>query len=381
MRVPISAFLVFFTLLLAGCTPYWASPPAGQEALPTAEVGGPLPPTITPFPPGYPWPPTEAPIPTRRPSPTPGPTPIVLGAEWALEGEREEYVSTTVVIAPVGDGPGEIGYWEAPEAGRIWADRFTVDVHGNIYILDKVNHRVVRFDPQGKFLGNTPYEGWDIVNLAGDKEGNLYLLRAGDGVRLLDTEGKVLQEFAQPSWLFSVDRNIWIDEQGVLWIAGDGSLPDAPIIGYPDAPFIEGQPYSVVSVPLGNAREVIDAGRQRDLAIPGRLLETGGPVITYSFGDYTYIYNRQGQAIYRYPSRERLLAVDKQNNFYTVDDELGIIAKYDQGGKRRSSLRIIAKPSSSEIAIGLVSSEGTIYTLVWDFDLRDAYRVIRWQQK
>ncbi|MGC8960729.1 MAG: hypothetical protein ACP5OO_13310 [Chloroflexia bacterium] len=364
--------------LLAGCTSYFASPPAGQApptaaSPPTAEARPALPPTITPFPPGYPWPPTEV-VSTRWPLPTPtvGPTPIVLGAEWAPEAEREVYISTTVVVAPVGDGPGEVGYWEMPEAGRIWADRFTVDARGNIYILDRVNHRVVRFDPQGKFLGNTPYEGWDIVDLAVDNEGNLYLLRGGDGVRLLDTGGKVLQEFAQPSWLLYVYQDIWVDEQGMVWIAGDG--------GHPDAPIIEGQPYSPVSVPLGTAREVMDADRQRDLAIPGWLLETGGPVITYSFGDYTYIYNRQGQVIYQCPGRERLWAIDRQNNVYTIDEELGIITKYDQGGKRRSSFSPIAKPFSSEIAIELVNSEGTIYTLVWDFELRDAYRVIRWQQ-
>jgi len=278
-----------------------------------------------------------------------------------------------VVVAPVGDGPGEIGYWEMPEAGRVWADRFTVDAHGNIYILDRVNRRVARFDPQGNFLGNTPYEGRDIVDLAVDREGNLYLLRGGDGVRLLNTEGKVLQEFTPPSWLLSIDQNVWVDEQGVLWIAGDGSHPNAPIIG--------GQPYSPVSVPLGSAREVMDADRQRDLAIPGWLLEIGGPVITYSFGDYTYIYDRQGRAIYQYPGREHLVAIDSQNNLYTIDEELGIITKYDQDGKRRSSFRTIARPYSSEMAIGLVNSEGAIYTLVWNFELRDAYRVIRWQQK
>ena len=377
MRVSITVRLVFFTLLLAGCTACQATP-AGQEALPTAgEVGRSLPPTITPFPPGYPWPPTEM-VTTRRPlpSPTVGPTPIVLGAEWAPEAEREVYVSTTVVVAPVGDGPGEIGYWEMPEAGRVWADRFTVDAHGNIYILDKVNHRVAIFDPDGRFLENVPYDhipGWrDVIDLAADGEGNLYLLYRDDGVKSLDRAGRVLQEYPRPSWLLSI-LGIRVDEQGILWSTGNGILPEAPVI--------EGQPYSKVSVPLGSAYEVFDTQYQVGLAIPGRLLRTGGPVITYSFGgysgDYSYIYNRQGQPVYRYLNT--LLAIDRYGSLYTMDEDEGILAKYGHQGEQVSLLKVTAKPSVS--AIVMVNDEGSIYALLWDFETKDAYRVIRWVQK
>jgi len=61
--------------LLAGCTSYWASPPAGQ-APPTEASAAWTPPVETPEPWSYPPPPTETPIPTETPEPwTPSPTP------------------------------------------------------------------------------------------------------------------------------------------------------------------------------------------------------------------------------------------------------------------------------------------------------------------
>ncbi len=392
MRVSISALLVFFTLLLAGCTavqarhasPYRASPPAGQEVLPTAEVGGPLPPTITPFPPGYPWPPTEPPIPTRRPSPTPGPTPIVLGAEWAPEGEREEYVSTTVVVAPVGEGPGEIGYWEAPEAGRIWADRFTVDVHGNIYIVDVVNQRVAQFDAEGHFVRNILYpprpEIWYPELIAVDARGKVCLYDSGvdpgtAGVKCYDSEGHLVQKYPVPSW-FS-DRRIRtmrVDEDGTLWVEGEGFLPSAPVI--------EGEPYPIVAVPLGNGNtaEVFSEERQKMMAMPGHLLDSGGTVITYAPFSNSYLYDLQGHRIYELANQRGVIAIDQWGFWYLVG--------YDPINTTMfMRLHKLAKDGKEVAAFDLpgprliVDKNGVVYCLVFDRQTKANYQVIRWQQK
>ncbi len=134
-----------------------------------------------------------------------------------------------------------------------------------------------------------------------------------------------------------------------------------------------------MAVPLGNAREVFGEERQISMAVPGYLLETGGPVITYYYKDYVHIYDRKGQLVYQYPVGEGLLAIDGRNNFYTVND-LGILTKYDPQGKRVSSFRVVAGPSP-EVAIEMVTREGLIYALIWDFETQDTYRVVLWQRK
>jgi len=75
------------------------------------------------------------------------------------------------------------------------------DLTRNVYILDKVNRRVARFDAAGSFLGNVPYpQDWHIWDLAADKEGNIYLYdRVNGNIGAVDPAGELLREFPRPA--------------------------------------------------------------------------------------------------------------------------------------------------------------------------------------
>ncbi|MGC9023212.1 MAG: hypothetical protein ACP5NB_00005, partial [Chloroflexia bacterium] len=361
--------------LLAGCTSYFASPSPQPEATRV------MPPTDTPIP--YPLP-TQEPPPPPSPTPTPGPTPIVLGAEWAPEAEREVYISTTVVVASVGDGPGEVGYYvfPCPPGGEdcplpIKAEKFTVDAHGNIYILDVVNKRVAKFDSEGRFMSNIPYG--DIIqgaeDLAADADGHIYLYAPWEEVPkvvLLDPEGKFLWGTPAPSWF--VDQRILamrVDDRGTLWVMGEGFSPSAPII--------DGQPYSKMAIPLGDTKGVLvlDAERQKEMAIPGHLLSSGRSMIIYSptAAGPGFIYNSLGQPIYQVP--EGISAIDLAGNLYYIRYKDGgggyTIIKWDSRGRRIASFDL-------PLGIFRIESDGSIHCLTMD-QWQSTYYIIRWQVK
>lgn len=389
----ITCLALFLLLLAAGCgevptpQPGWETAPAEPPTetlppIPTPPETAPAerPPTRIPYPM-----PTPAPVtPMQRPTATAGPTPIVLGEEWAPEAERQTYVSTTVVLAPVGDGPGEVGFsWRHyPDGLPIHADQFTVDARGNIYILDVVNQRVAKFDPQGKFVANVVYG--DAVqfaaNLAADAEGRIYIYELVNyaptleeivnKVKLFDSEGELLWETPVPSWF--IDRLIMamrVDEQGTLWVQGEGYSPNSPVIDV--------QPYSRVSIPLGNAAGPfdLDEDEQQAQAVPGHLLPSGKSMIVYYLPKTAYVvYDSSGQPIYQVP--EGIIAIDLAGYMYCCKetDEGYTTIKWDTLGRQIASF---------DLPFGWIRIEGdgTVYCFFIDRETWDTYYVIRaWQE-
>lgn len=254
-RIAWLALLLLFPAV--GCGEVPAAPP-GQETV--LAMGGPTevwPPTPTPLP--YPMP-TSAPVtPLFHPSPTPGPTLIVLGAEWAPEAERDTYVSTTRV-----------------------------------------------------------------------------------------------------------------DEQGTLWVQGEGYSPGAPII--------DGQPYPEITVPLGNAAGPFDESRQENATMPGTI---GGKGIYFSYAptaaDPLYLYDRQGRRIFACPQGfAGQIQVDQWNNLYLVSSNgpnpTYTIEKYDQQG------RLVA---FFDLPLGAlqIAANGAVYGLTMDWQTWATYYVIRAEYK
>ena len=381
----IASLALLLLLLAAGCGEVPTALPVQAPTLAPDQFTVPLPPTVTPMP--YPLPTRELFSPKPLPTATPPPVVPVLGAEWAPEAERETYVSTTVVVAPVGDGPGEIGYYRPPhtETLSIHAHDFTVDAHGSIYILDVVNQRVVEFDPQGHFVANIVYG--DAVqgpgDLAVDAEGRVYIYEAAaygptpeeavPKVKLFDPEGKLLWETPVPSWF--TDRRILamrVDEQGVLWVQGEAHAPNAPII--------EGQPYPVEAVPLGNATGVLEKAQQRNNAVPGTM-SSRGVYFSYSSlaSDPLYLYDRQGRLVFACPlAFAGDIFVDQGNNIYLVSsngaNQTYAIGKYDPQGRLLASL---------ELPLGTLQCDvdGEFYSLAIDWQTWATYYVVRAQHK
>lgn len=340
----------------------------------------------------YPYPSASVVFPPPTPA-TPAPeqsAPVIMGEEMSPLAAQEVYTSVTIVFAPVGSGPGEIGYWTRPEVEQVWADDFVVDARGTVFILDKANRRVVRFDSEGRFAGSIPYpEGiWYADLLAVGPEGTIYLNDIGSGpsnagVKTLDDEGNLLHLFRIPWWF--ADQHVYAisaDENGTVWVEGRGAVVDAPIV--------EGYPYLAVIIPLGNEEGSFDADRQLSMAVVGRLLRTGGPVITFfpvSPGPGPrpgYIYDQRGQRLFQLVSGEKLVAIDGTGCFYTrrQNGMIPSISKYDSEGKTVTSVDLPGvEESGGQIATRFfVTPNGAIYALVWDFETRDGYRVVRWEK-
>jgi hypothetical protein len=389
--------IVLLLLLAAGCGEVPTAPPGqgsplvveqpsalpAQEPTPAVDQSGwTVLPADTPIP--YPLPTREPRTAPPLPTATPLPVVPVLGAEWAPETERQTYVSTAVVVAKVGDGPGQLGFYRAQE-GEIptRAEHFALDAHGNIYILDVVNQRVVKFDPGGRFVANIVYG--DAVqgpgDLAVDADGRVYIYEvaaygptpeeAVPKVKLFDPEGKLLWETPVPSWF--MDRLILgmrVDEQGTLWVQGEGYSPNAPII--------DGQPYSKVAVPLGNAAGVLglDEDGQKALAVSGHLLPSGKPMIVRSLtaAGPAFVYNSSGQPIYQVV--EGISAIDLAGNLYYFEegDRGYTIVKWDPKGQRIASFDL-------PFGIIRVEGDGTVYCFTMDWQTWATYYVIRAEHK
>ncbi len=355
-------------LLAAACGELPGTSPAHGPTAGAPRPSAPMPPTDTPIP--YPLPPTVPYwlTPEAQPTAMAGPTPIVLGAEWAPESEREVYVSTTVVVAPVGDGPGQVGYYQPPEPERLptQARYFAVDGRGDIYILDGLNQRVVHFDAQGRFVANIEYDGavQSPGDLAVDGAGRVYVYDSGIGVKCFDPEGRLVREYPVPSWFWWNEiLAMRVDEQGTLWVEGQGT--------YPSAPTVEGQPYPVVIVPLGNAIEAYQEEDQKASAIPGHLTASDKTLIVFSPpGNRGFVYDLRGQRVYE--SKVGVNSMDAAGNLYYVQ-ETGV-TKWNPRG------RVIASFALS-VGTTLIDGNGTVYCLALDRHTWAAYYVMRWQQK
>jgi hypothetical protein len=79
---------------------------------------------------------------------------IVFGQEKNLieETTKEQYVPKVIIEAKVGNGEGEFGIVSEIFTISRGPNAIAVDEKGNIYILDPVNTRVVKFDKEGKYL-------------------------------------------------------------------------------------------------------------------------------------------------------------------------------------------------------------------------------------
>jgi DNA-binding beta-propeller fold protein YncE len=101
------------------------------------------------------------------------------------------------LVANVGDGPGQ---FFGPRA-------IAVDPNGQLLVSDAGNHRIQRFDADGKFLGSYGGRGAgdglfsEPVGVATDKNGNIYVADTWNKrVQKLDPGGKFLAQWPILGW-------------------------------------------------------------------------------------------------------------------------------------------------------------------------------------
>ncbi len=342
----------------------------------------------------YPWPPTRTPVPTRGipkhlsptdvpffvPTATPAPPPIVLGWKAAPPEQRVEYISTTVFTAPVGSGDGEIGYISPPPeccGYGGWASRYAVDEQGNIHIADRINGRMVEFDPQGRFVRSIPYSGTEAWHLAANGAGEVCMVGVNMDYQIhcFDAQGRLTRKYAEPSWLDVYPDVMVLDKEGTLWVQGIADLPNAPQI--------EWDPYPWVVAPLGNRQGTWSEEEQKARAVPGMLAPSGRAYIAWGWQNDgpTYLYNERGERLYQLPAGEYIADIDTAGQIFTIADPGG-------GGTYTTRVRLYSRRGLLLAELTIAASRydvqvrgGAVYFFAFDKESLSEYRLVRWEQK
>ncbi len=133
---------------------------------------------------------------------------------------QETYKSVVLLDIPWGSESSQVGLFEHKglDAGPNQVPQsFDVDKDGNVFILDSVNMRVVRYNPKGKFLGSFPVGVRDDIRIAPD--GSLYLLGYGQHVVLhYSDDGKLLERIPIPREIEEPFIGLYFDAFGRLMI-------------------------------------------------------------------------------------------------------------------------------------------------------------------
>jgi tripartite motif-containing protein 71 len=127
-----------------------------------------------------------------------------------------------------GSGDGQFEFVpDDPNAGPL-AGFIAVDAQGNVYVSDSYNHRVQKFDPNGKFLAKWGSKGADEGQLAEigpmsvDREANIYVSQF-DRIQKFDPDGEFLASYgsggAGDGQFTGAAFNGAVDSQGNFYVA------------------------------------------------------------------------------------------------------------------------------------------------------------------
>jgi hypothetical protein len=328
------------------------------------------------------------PTPTARPTTIPTltvvpPTPQIPATPVAME----TYISKTLITAKVGDGPGEIGIFVAPEVRPIVPTTIALDGEGSIYIFDAVNRRVVKYDSEGNFVSNIalnpPMPVKDMC--IGDNRA-IYLLDGGGlFVRQYNQKGELVLEYARPDWVVYF-RSISLDNEGNL----QAQVAELGFVAK-DVRAILADARRVVAV-LGNSREVFDREQQLGASRPGILLGGDTWVSGYGRSDdgkAMLIFDERGTSILRLPIPDTDAVTldtwaDKGGNLYFVMSMLRLseipdeMYKFDQGGNLLAHFPVPAPYYAYPERRFVVDDVGNIYHLL---PLKDEVQVIKWEKR
>jgi tripartite motif-containing protein 71 len=211
----------------------------------------------------------------------------------------------------LGNGDGQFMFHIAPaHYGSI-----TVDKDGYVYVTD-YNNRIQKFDGSGNFLmkfGESGYgdEGFErLYGVAVDAQGNIYTTDwEKHNVQKFDSEGQFLLRWDVPSCNpggISFPQNLALDEQGQLYITNDG----------------------------GNCIQKFDG--------QGDLLQQWGKTGT-------------GNGQFDKPLS---IAWDKQGNLYVTDNGNSRVQKFDPSGK------FLAAYGPFDYPVGIaIDGEGYVYVV------------------
>ncbi len=128
----------------------------------------------------------------------------------------DKYSATGTLLgswADTGNGDGELGagFKTGPEG-------ITVDASANVYVADTLNNRIVKFDPNGKFLFSITGDGarflFQPTTIAVDSKGNVYTI-SNQAIWKFSSAGDFLGE-----WFVPYAGNLLVDSKDNLWLIG-----------------------------------------------------------------------------------------------------------------------------------------------------------------
>ena len=120
-----------------------------------------------------------------------------------------------------GSGDGQIG-----AGGSSGPEDLGVDQQGNVYVADRVNNRIEKFDSNGNFLatiGTSGSQGQGQISgpsdVTVDRQGNIYVLDA-KFLQKFDSNGKFIAEWSLTGPLQNAGE-VLVDAQGNLYVNTD----------------------------------------------------------------------------------------------------------------------------------------------------------------
>ncbi len=112
------------------------------------------------------------------------------------------------------------------------------ELHNRLYVADTINHRILIYNLEGRFIGALGERGTDPgqfnypVYLATDREGQLYVVDTGNfRVQIFSSEGEFIRGFGQAgdAWGdFSRPKGIGVDSEGHIYVL-DGAFNNLQI--------------------------------------------------------------------------------------------------------------------------------------------------------
>ena len=132
----------------------------------------------------------------------------------------EEYVKKGLINAKWGSGQGELGLDEHADMGPKGPSCFTVAPNGDIYIGDRYNNRVVRYNKNGSYIGEL-HLARGKNEIAVDEDRFIYWVDGGS-ISKYDWKGNLYIEYQIPEGIWG--KVVIEGEKLLIFRAGDNKL-------------------------------------------------------------------------------------------------------------------------------------------------------------
>ena len=241
---------------------------------------------------------------------------------WEYVGEAKPLKGILTFVSKWGSRGTQPGQFYRPSG-------IGMDRSGNLYVADKHNHRIQKFDASGRFLKQWECPPYEVQDLVVDSRNTIYVT-VGDEVLKFDTNGRLLGKWGEQgtgNGQFKIPDGIAIDKQGHVYVADmlnhriQKFTPEGEYITqWGKQGFVEGefnQPSSV-AIDLAGNLYVVDAGNKRiqKFTAAGRFITSWG---------------KRGGEDGQFWHEPRAVFVDGSGNVFV--GEKGKIQRFDTNGK------------------------------------------------